>query len=226
MLWLNAGVTRVNAAQRMKAYESVGFNWDYKQQVEVLEPNYSQFVQKMKDKGIKYVNFVGNYQSIEKLLSAMDQVGWYPQVRDWDSVAYSQQFLTVGKPANGSIVFLNTAIYEEVQSNPEMQLYVQWLNRVAPGAKPDYFGFYAWSAGRLFMKVHQMVGAKITRKAFFTQIKTIHSWDDYGMHAAHDIGNKIISPCFMYVEIRNEHFYRKSPSGHGWNCNMGGVIRT
>jgi len=226
MLYLNAGVTRVNAAQRMKAYKTVGFNWDYVQQVEVLEPNYSQFVQKMKDKGIKYVNFVGNYQSIQKLLSAMDQVGWYPQVRDWDSVAYSQNFLTVGKPADGSIVFLNTAIYEEVQGNPEMQLYVQWLNRVAPGAKPDYFGFYAWSAGRLFMKVHQMVGPKITRKAFFTQIKTIHSWDDYGMHAAHDTGNKVVSPCFMYVKIVNEHFERLAPSGHGWICNMGGIIRT
>ena len=226
MLYLNAGVTRVNADQRMRAYKTIGFNWDYVQQVEVLEPNYSQFVQKMKDKGIKYVNFVGNYQSIQKLLSAMDQVGWYPEVRDWDSVAYSQNFLTVGKPANGSIVFLNTAIYEEVQNNPEMQLYVQWLNRVAPGAKPDYFGFYAWSAGRLFMKVHQMVGPKITRKAFFTQIKTVHSWDDYGMHAAHDIGNKVVSPCFMYLKIVDEHFVRLAPSGHGWACNMGGIIRT
>ena len=226
MLYLNAGVTRVNADQRMRAYKSIGFNWDYIQPVEVLEPNYSQFVQKMKDKGIKYVNFVGNYQSIQKLLDAMDSVGWYPQVRDWDSVAYSQNFLAVGAPANGSLVFLNTAIYEEVQNNPEMQLYVQWLNRVAPGAKPDYFGFYAWSAGRLFMKVHEMVGPKITRKGFLAAIKTVHSWDDYGMHAAHDIGNKVVSPCFMYLKIVNEHFERLSPSGHGWNCNMGGIIRT
>ena len=226
LLYLNAGVTRVNAAQRRKAYESVGFNYRMYQQVEVLEPNYAPFVQKMKDLGIQYVNMVANYQAIQKLLSAMDQVGYYPKVRDWDSVAYSQNFLTEGAPANGSIVFLNTAIYEEVSTNPEMQTYVQWLNRVAPGAKPDYFGFYAWSAGRLFMKVHQMVGPKITRKAFLAAVKTVHSWDDYGMHAAHDIGNKVVSPCFMYLEIKNQKFVRRAPAGKGWICNMGGIIRT
>ena len=179
----------------------------------------------MKDAGVKYVDMVANYQSIQKLLQAMDDAGWYPQVRDWDSVAYSQNFLTEGAPTNGSLVFLTTNIYEEISSNPEMQLYNLWLNRVAPGTKPDYFGFYAWSAGRLFLKVHEMIGPKITRKAFFATIKTIHSWSDYGLHVAHDVGNKIQSPCFMYLEIRNQHFSRKDPAS-GFICNMGGIINT
>jgi ABC-type branched-subunit amino acid transport system substrate-binding protein len=227
MLYLNAGVTKANALQRRRAYESVGFDFSkYFQQVEVLEPNYNSFVQTMKDKGIRYVNMVANYQSIQKLLKAMDQVEWHPTVMDWDSVAYSQNFLTVGPAANNSLVFLNTAIYEELSSNPEMQLYNTWLNRVAPGAKPDFFGFYAWSAGRLFLKVHEMVGPKITRKAFFSKIKTIHSWDGYGLHAAHDIGNKLQSPCFMYLQIVNEKFVRKDPAGRGMICNQGGIINT
>jgi ABC-type branched-subunit amino acid transport system substrate-binding protein len=225
MLYLNAGVTKVNAQQRMKAYETVGFKWTYVQEVQVLEANYSPFVQKMKEKGIKYVNMVANYQAIQKLLNAMEQNEYYPQVRDWDSVAYSPNFLTVGKPAEGSLVFLTTAISEEMSSNPEMQLYAQWLSRVAPGAKPDYFGFYAWSAGRLFVKVHEMVGAKITRKKFFEEIKKVHSWNGNGLHATHDIGNRIMSPCFLYVEIRGNKFVRKSPSS-GFNCTEGGIIRT
>jgi hypothetical protein len=106
-----------------------------------------------------------------------------------------------------------------------MQLYVQWLNRVAPGAKPDYFGFYAWSAGRLFVKVHEMVGAKITRKRFFEEVRKVHSWNGNGMHVTHDIGSRIMSPCFMYVEIRGGKFVRKHPSS-GFDCNEGGIIRT
>jgi ABC-type branched-subunit amino acid transport system substrate-binding protein len=225
MLYLNAGVTKVNALQRMKAYETVGFDWIYKQEVQVLEANYSPFVQKMKEKGIKYVNMVANYQSIQKLLNAMEQNEYYPQVRDWDSVAYSQSFTSVGKPADGSIVFVTTAMYEELSSNPEMQLYVKWLSRVAPGAKPDYFGFYAWSAGRLFVKVHQMVGAKITRKKFIDALRTIHSWDGNGIHVANDVGAKIQSPCILYMEIRQSRFVRKAPA-NGFMCNQGGIIRT
>jgi hypothetical protein len=213
----------------MKAYAGAGFKWTYVQEVQVLEANYSPFVQKMKDRGIRYVNMVANYQSIQKLLSAMDQAEWYPTVRDWDSVAYSPNFVTQGgdsfPPADGSLVFLNTGLTEEASGNPEMQLYIQWLNRVAPGAKPDYFGLYAWSAGRLFQKVAIEVGRNLTRKAFLAAVQKIHSWDDNGLHAAHDIGNKIMSPCFTYLEIRKSRFVRLSPAS-GFTCNKGDIVNT
>ncbi|MGH2728432.1 MAG: ABC transporter substrate-binding protein, partial [Actinomycetota bacterium] len=224
MLYLNAGVTKANALQRKEGYESVGFKFKL-YEVQVLEANYGPIVQRMKDDGIRYVNMVANYQSIQKLLTAMDQANWYPEVRDFDSVAYSPNFLTVGAPAEGAILFLTTAISEEASTNPEMQLYIQWLNRVAPGAKPDFFGFYAWSAGRLFAKVHQDVGAKITRKAFLEAVQKVHSWDGYGLHVAHDIGAKLISPCFLYLEVKGGRFVRKHPSS-GFECNMGGLVKT
>jgi ABC-type branched-subunit amino acid transport system substrate-binding protein len=229
MFYLNAGVTKSNALQRVKAYTTVGFDFTYIQEVQVIEGNYGSFVQKMKDKGIKYVSMVANYQSIQKLLSAMNDADYYPTVRDWDSVAYSPNFVQQSgqafKPADGSLVFLNTSLSEEASGNPEMQLYIQWLSRVAPGSKPDYFGFYAWSAGRLFQKVATTVGHKLTRSAFLAEVKKIHSWDGNGLHAAHDIGNKIMSPCFMYVEIRSSRFARKDPAA-GFTCNKGGIVNT
>ncbi|TMK19686.1 MAG: hypothetical protein E6G68_05645 [Actinobacteria bacterium] len=229
MLYLNAAVTKANAQQRMKAYSTVGFKWTYVKQVEILEPSYSTFVEGMRRAGVKYVNMVANYQSIQKLLQAMDQADWYPTVRDWDSVAYSDQFANQNgqpfKPANGSLVFVNTNIYEERATNPEMQLYITWLNRVAPGAKPDYFGFYAWSAGRLFQQLGAQIGPKLTRKALFDAVKKIHSWDGHGLHAAHDIGDKIMSPCFMYLTINNGKFARKDPAS-GFMCNKGGIVNT
>lgn len=229
MLYLNAGVTKSNALQRVKAWETVGFDFIYIQEVQVLEPNYSVFVQKMRDQGIEYVNMVANYQSIQKLLSAMDQADWYPKVRDWDSVAYSPSFVTQNNrpftPANGSLVFLNTALSEEASSNQEMQLYIQWLNRTAPGAKPDYFGFYAWSAGRLFVKLATQIGAKLTRPAMLAALKATHQWDGNGLHASHDIGNKIMSNCFLYVGINNGAFRRTHPS-RNFECGMGGIVNT
>ena len=224
MIYLNAGVTRANAQQRAQGYESVGFKFRF-YEVQVLEANYGPLVEDLQRDGIEYVNMVANYQSIQKLLQAMDQADWYPKVRDFDSVAYSPNFMTVGPPANGSLVFLTTATSEEASSNPEMQLYTQWLNRVAPGAKPDFFGFYAWSAGRLFAKVHADVGAKITRKAFMEAIRKVHSWTSNGLHVSHDIGSKLISPCFLYLEIKSEKFVRKHPSS-GFECNMGGLVKT
>jgi hypothetical protein len=159
----------------------------------------------------------------------MDQQDWVPEVRDWDSVAYANSFLTCGgqpcSAANGSLIFMNINMNEEAAGIPELQLYQQWLSRVAPGAKPDYFGFYAWSAGQLFAKVHKDVGAKITRETLLAGLKNVHSWNGNGLHAAHDIGNKIMSPCFLYVEIRSVKFVRKDPAS-GFMCNQGPVVNT
>ena len=229
MFYLNAGVTKTNAEQRMAAWSGVGFQWKMVQEVQVLEASYSGFVQKMKDKGIRYVTMVANYQSIQKLLQAMADNEWYPTVRDWDSVAYSPNFVTSTSgaftPADGSLVFLNTALSEESSGNPEMQLYMSWLGRIAPGAQPDYFGFYAWSAGRLFQKLATEIGPKLTRSAFFDAVKKVHSWTGNGLHAAHDIGNKIMSPCFTYLEIKSSTFVRKDPAS-GYICNKGGIVNT
>jgi len=123
-----------------------------------------------------------------------------------------------------ALLFLNTALIEEASSNPEMQLYEQWLQRAAPGALPDYFGIYAWSAGRLFLKAAQQVGAKLTRKALFAALKSIHSWNDFGMHVAHDIGAKREANCTLYAEVKNGRFVRTYPTSD-WSC-VGALMRT
>ncbi|TML76253.1 MAG: hypothetical protein E6G04_11165 [Actinobacteria bacterium] len=178
--------------------------------------------------------------SIVRLQKAMQQAGWFPQVRVWDSVAYSPAYLSQGGTAVQSqpsgcndvlknvpcpaYVFLNTALFQEASSNPEMQLYLTWLQRVAPGAQPDYFGLYAWSAGRLFQKAATMVGAKLTRKALFSALQSIHSWNDFGLHIAHDIGAKREGNCTLYVEIKSSGFVRAFPAS-GWTCT-GSLMKT
>lgn len=224
ILWLNVGVTQVTSRQRMRALESVGFEFIYKQEVQALEANYTPFVLEMDDLGVEYVTMVGNYESIVRLMKAAFQQSWRPAVWDWDSVAYSAGFLKGGRPVEGSLVFLNTAIFEEAASNPEMQLYMRWLSRVAPGAKPDYFGLYAWSAGRLFVQAATAAGPQLTRRRVFDELRKIHAWNGFGIHAVHDIGNKMPTHCFLYVEVKGGTFVRRDPAS-GWMCNKGGLIR-
>jgi hypothetical protein len=83
---------------------------------------------------------------------------------------------------------------------------------------------YAWSAGRLFQKAATIVGAKLTRKALFVAVKGIHSWNDFGMHTAHDIGAKREGNCTLYIEIKNDQFVRAFPAS-GWTCT-GSLMKT
>ncbi len=224
IMWLDSAVTKTNAQVRQKGEEENGYKFIYTKQVEVVETNYTSYVIQMKNAGVQYLTMVADYQSIVRLCQAMQQQGWYPKVMDWDSVVYSPQFLQQANgAANGSLFFINTAMLEEAAKNPEMQLYEQWLARVAPSDKPDYFGLYAWSAARLFQMVATEVGPNLTRSAFFAKVKQVHAWNDHGLHATHDIGNKTASNCFLYGKVTTNAFVRFYPSS-GWTCSYGPLL--
>jgi ABC-type branched-subunit amino acid transport system substrate-binding protein len=222
-LYLNASTTKVNAESKRTAYSQLGYVFDPKKggyiaQTGVVEANYTSYVRAMKDRGIEYVTMTSDYQSIGRLLDAMRQQKWKPQVLEWDSVVYSPRFLDqVQGAADGSHVYLNTALFEEASRNPEMQLYEQWLSRVAPGVQPDYFGLYAWSTGRLFVELAQKAGPKLTRAGLISLLQATHAWGGNGLHGAHDIGGKFSSPCTMFVKVVSNKFVRETPSS-GFNC--------
>jgi ABC-type branched-subunit amino acid transport system substrate-binding protein len=225
IIWLAADVPRASAAARIKGLQRSGFNVKYRQEVQPVEANYAPYVFDMQRQGIEYLTMVGNFQSIARLLDAMRQQSWYPTVRDFDSVVYDPDFLAdAGPSAEGSLFFINTAMIEEIGSNPEMQLYASWLRRVAPGAAPDYFGLYAWSAGRLFAEAMTRLGPSPTRKGLIAGLARFGKWGGNGLHAEHDISKKISSPCLLYGAVQGGRFVRKDPSS-GWMCNKGPVIK-
>ncbi len=225
IIWLAADVPRAAAASREKGLRASGFNFVYRQEVQPVEPNYAPYVFDMQRLGVQYVTMIGNFQSIARLLDAMRQQQWSPTVKDFDSVVYDPDFLTdAGPAADGSLFFINTAMFEEAGGNQEMQLYTQWLSRTVPGAKPDYFGLYAWSAGRLFVQLMEGLGPAPTRQALLGELGKLHAWGGNGMHAEHDIGAKISSPCLLYGTIGGGKFTRRDPAS-GWMCDKGPVIK-
>lgn len=227
IFWINGAVTRSQAQRVVETYESVGYKFVSKQETQVVETSYCPYVLDMKNQGVDYVTSVSDFQSIGRFVQDIKKCGggWNPKVKDWNSVVYSPGFISfTGPDAEGNLAYLNTALFEEVASNPEMQLYIQWLAKVAPGAKPDYFGLYAWSAGRLFVKTATSAGAKLTRAGLVTELKKIHDWTANGLHAAQDVGNKMPTPCFLYVKVDGQRFVRDYPAS-GWSCDKGGLYK-
>jgi ABC-type branched-subunit amino acid transport system substrate-binding protein len=223
ILWLNQAVAVTNANARIKAWTSVGFNFVYKQEVQVLQASYTSFISDMKNRGVQYVTFVGDFQNIVRMQQSMKQQNWFPKVRDWDSVAYNPQYLQTDPQAvEGSFVFVNNAMIEEANTNPEMKLYLTWLQRAAPGSVPDYFGIYAWSAYRLFQKIATGIGPDITRAKVLAALKATSTWNDYGMHGPQQTGAKKPTVCNLYMQVKNDKFVRMWPAS-GFDCS-GGLV--
>lgn len=224
MIYLNVPATMDNALHEVSAYESVGFKYVYNTSTTPTNANYAANVQAMQSAGVQYVTEYSDASSAERLLQAMQQANFTPQVVDWFSEEYSPQFIAQTQPAsNGDLVLMSaTDAYEEASSNPEMQLFLSWLNRVAPGAHHDIFGILAWSAGLAFEQALKAVGPDVTRAAVIKQLQGITTWTGNGIQPPVNIGGKIPSKCFAYFKIAGGAFQRVYPTApNTFDCNSG-----
>jgi ABC-type branched-subunit amino acid transport system substrate-binding protein len=225
MLYLNVPATADQAQREMQAYSSVGFHYIYTAAVSPTEPNYAPYVLQMQEKGVQYVTEYSDVYSAERLVQAMQQQNWQPQVVDWFAEMYTPGFITETQPwSNGDLVLMATAAYSEASSNPGMQTFLTWMNRVAPGFTHDIFAIFAWAAGLAFLQAAKAVGPDLTRSALLTQLSKIGNFDADGLIPPENFGQKIMSPCFSYFQIEHGAFVRLyPPQPNTYDCTSGGL---
>ena len=203
-VWINAGVGPLNAQNQARAMERRGMHFVYKQGIDVSEFNYAPYVQQMKDKGVKYVQFLGAYQQAVRLAQAMQQQGFKPDAFVLDPTGYDPRYVESGADAvEGTKIFINIAMFEEAQSNKEMQLYQAWLQQVKPNATPTFFGVFSWSAARLFVERSIALGGKLNRESLVQSVKQVDNWTSNGLHSPQHVGSKQTGDCWRWITLKS-----------------------
>ncbi len=214
ILYPDNPVTRAAAARDVGTNESVGFHFLVDQVVALIQVDFTPFIIDMKNRGVQYFSWGADYQAMGRILQAMQQQSWHPQVFDGSAAGYTQAFLKAyGNLANGMVMALPIALFSEKSGNPAMQTYLTWLDKAVPNhAPPDLFGVTAWSAGLLFVKALKMVGPNPTRAKLLDALHSIHSWNGEGIQATSDPSSKTPTNCFVVVQVRGGQFVRVHPS--------------
>jgi hypothetical protein len=224
IVYSDGEVTRQNAKQDKEATTNIyGFNWIDEIPVATTETNYAPAAQQIKSDGAAYVTFVGAYQQAASLAKAMAQFQFKPQVYMPTVTAYTPNFLAqAGSTVEGGNVFLAmpTSLLEERASNPELQLYAQWLQQVKPGALPTSLGQFAWGAAALFVQEAIAIGPNLTRGAMVQRVKGVHAFSPNHMYPDNDVGEKRMTDCVVVATIRNNAFVRYLPAS-GFRCQDG-----
>jgi ABC-type branched-subunit amino acid transport system substrate-binding protein len=211
-VYLNAGASSINAKSEMKGWEHEGYDFVYSAGIPVTEFNYTSYVSAMQSKGVKYVQYVGAYQNAVRLKQAMAQQGFNP-LFVMDPTGYDQGYISSGGSAvEGTHVFIGSETFEDSNKIPEMKLYLQWLQRVAPGAKPSFFGLFAWSAGRLFTDTALKLGGKLTRASLLAALAKIDNYTGYGMLSPQHVGKKITGGCYGFIVLKGGKWVREGPA--------------
>jgi ABC-type branched-subunit amino acid transport system substrate-binding protein len=211
-------ITILNGERLVKTAEHLDYTFDYVEKSPAVESNFAPYVVDMRNRGVQYLTWSGESQNLVRLMEALQQQNFRPDVVQFDAVAYNQGFLRqAGDAAEGILIPLNVALLEEADGNPEMQKYLEWLEKTVPGAQPDIFGIYSWSAGLLFVKALEQAG-EADREAVLRALEDIHQWDGNGLHAPTDPGAGIPANCFVMVRVHDGRFERVYPDS-GFDCD-------
>lgn len=201
MLYISIGASATNGESQAKHGEAMGIDYVVKQPVDVAAFNYGPYVQQLKSEGAQSVQFIASSAQFARLAQAMQQANYKPKVYLLDPSAYNSEYTTAaGAAAKGTTVFLNFTPFEEAGNNAEMATYLRYLNQVSPGAKPTFFGLFAWSAARLFVQEATKLGGKLNRATLIDAMKRVDNWTSNGLHAGQHVGAKKISDCWRFIQ--------------------------
>ena len=221
-LYINAGAAAVNAQADVKTYEAYGHGWKfvYTQPVDISTFNYAPFVQKMKQNGVRFVQWLGAYQEAVRLAQAMQQQGFKPDMFLLDPTGYSSDYVQSGGSAvDGTVVYLDSALFQDAGSNQEMATYITWLHRVAGSdAQPSYFGIYAWSAMLLFAQTAEKIGPDLTRAKLLAALKQVDNWTGNGLHSPQHVGPRQTPNCFAFIQLHGSSWSRLHPTTPTFDC--------
>ena len=216
IVYINAGGALQNANTMKSVFTKAGEKIVYFSGIDVTEFNYGPYVQAMKSKGVRLVYFVGPYQDTVRLQQTMQQASFKPDAFVQDPTIYDASYVQqAGSAAVNTYVYLNFVPFEQASSNREMSTYLKWLQQVAPGAHPTFYGVWAWSATALFVREALQLGGKLSRSSLVAAFRKVHNWNTGGMTAPQNVGGKINGPCWGIVRLQGGKWQKVA----GYQCD-------
>lgn len=221
-VFLENTTTEFQTGQNRAGAEKLGYEWNAVIRVATSETNYARIVNELRSKDIRLVFFQGAYQQAARLVGAMKQQDYAPDAFALQTNIYTPDFIELCRSHGGCEEFVYIAsvgaLVEEIDTNPELQLYAEWLDRVAPGQKPSGLGMFSWGAAKLFVQGLKDIGPEPTREKLLDYLQTKASaYDAGGLFPPQNVGTQQATDCVIMLHIVDEAFVR-AESGDGYRC--------
>ena len=219
VIWPSSAIPRNRAQGYLKDFERAGLDVVYTAEVAVSETNYTPHAAQMKEKGADVVVTTLEVNGISRLAKALQQQGYRPKVPMWGAQVYGWQFLQLaGEAAEGTIIAVYYSIFEDRASNPAVDAFLTWMDRVNPGLQPDFFAIEGWLAADMFAQAAEAAGPKLTRDGIIAAMKGITDFSGHGFTSPMNPGAKQNGTCFLVAKVENGAWVRVDPADRGFIC--------
>lgn len=220
-LYTDVAAARENYLNNKAAAESVGYKFVYERGYAPTETDFTADIVRMRSAGVKLLWTNSDAKSVARIAKAFQAQNYELDVLAVGGAAYDGTFPPLaGDAGEGVFNIAAQAMYlgEDSPFNPEVKLFLEWLQKVKPGFQANLFAVYGWGAGRLFAKAVESAGPRLTRASLLEALRRIDNWDGYGLFAPVGPASKRPPTCFIIQIVRGGKFERWNSPPPGFNC--------
>lgn len=211
--------------------KQAGYTLVYDTGVPLTQTDFTQNVVDMKSKGVQLIyidQLPENYAGA--LLKALDQQNFHP-VLIIGTASYSEDLVPAAGGAaavDGANLEMPNALFlgEDSSQIPAVGTFLQWVQKVSPGFKADYYTLAGWANAQLFVQALRAAGANPTRGSVQKQLRTITSFSASGLLATTNPAQRKQATCYLIAKVTDGKFVRDndppvSGSTGGYRCDGG-----
>jgi ABC-type branched-subunit amino acid transport system substrate-binding protein len=219
-----AGDLQTTLDQKIKerrGFEAAGFTVVHDSTYNILgESNWKPFATAIESDGVRFMKFIGEGANGANLELAMQQVGYVPEVRYYETNFYDQTFLdAAGDAAEG--VFIGAAFIpmEEADTHPATKLYVDNVEKI--GGKKAVLGLQSTSAWLLFATLAKACDQddNLTRDCILEGAQEVTEWTGGGLHGPTSPATNEGAECFVVLQVKDGKFTRWTPTDEDFACD-------
>jgi len=188
-----------------------------------IQSAYTPVAQHLKESGSTYARSGLAFNSTVALRKEARLQG-ASTVKVWDCglQCYDRRLLEQGgADLEGQFVYVPFLPFEDAKANKMLANYLKFTGR----DKADGFGVSAWSAGIFFRDVVERVVKEggedaLTRAAVLAAAPEVNGFDADGMIGKTDVGERIPTPCYVLMQVKDGEFVRVHPRKIGtFDCD-------
>ena len=229
VLYADVGGVSANIAGFEAALKRAGWNRLYTSPAAVTTPDYTPEVRQAQDQGIEFFYlFAFEVNMHIRMVRNMRQQNYDPPIKG-SNIAFNTRFSQLlGREGDGwqnhqtHLLFLDP---KERTRSPDLAKFLDWNERVFPGAQLDLFPVSGWGRAALFTEAIQKIQGTITREALLDALYTIKTFNGGGIEIPVDPTTGLGAGCWNMAVHKGGHWVRQFPTNKLYDCTIGETFK-
>jgi branched-chain amino acid transport system substrate-binding protein len=229
VLYADVGGVSANVGGFEAALKRAGWNRVYTSPAEVTTPDYTPEVRQAQDQNIEFFYlFAFEVNMHVRMVRNMRQQNYDPPIKG-SNIAFNTRFSQLlGRDGDGwqnhqtHLLFLDP---RERTRSADLAKFLDWNERVFPGAQLDLFPVSGWGRAALFVQALQKIEGTITREALVNALYTIKTFNGGGIETTVDPTTGLGEGCWNMAVHSGGRWVRQYPTNTLFECDIGETFK-